>query len=216
MISLQEFIFENVELSNKEKLQIYDSLLSNGLLSKFKKIFNKPEQAILKLCPQTIQDDLGVTVSLQKKWGVNVMIIALKNEPKKYIVLMKDKNSYTIHFENETAKKTMEPAELNALLETVKDIVPIGITFEQTGGCTPGGISALKKLEQHGFKMKIEPANKDLRYWAGENLLNTDKLEAWLAKPEHHKDFEVTKEYKKGDKLTKENTIPKRHTLVRI
>jgi len=106
------------------------------------------------------------------------------------LVSNKQKYDYLLHFENETDGKPYTDDEKNILFNALANSLSSGDIVTTEGGVTPGGISAFKKLTNYGFKIIGKHDGKSV-YWASPRILDKEKLNKWLANPEHKKDFKI-------------------------
>lgn len=142
-----------------------------------------------------------------KTWDKDGIAVSLKTDPMKYFVLLTTNRKnidWIIHFENRTDPMVpFTEEEKFILFEAITDIIQSGDVVTTEGGVTPGGISGLKNMAFHGFKIIDKYSNKDILYWAT-TLLDREKFDKWIqhANPE---DYRVIN---KEQPLTVENTLP--------
>lgn len=144
----------------------------------------------------------------EKTWNLNGFSISLTNCYMKYFAILaskKEKFDWFIHFENETEPNVpYTDEEKDILFKALANNIKKGAVITTEGGVTPGGISALKKLENYGFKIIGKHSGKSV-YWASDRLLDKDKLNKWLNEPNHKSDFKIIDNTKP---ISKDNVKP--------
>ena len=140
-----------------------------------------------------------------KTFGREGIAVCLKTEPLKYFVLLtsnKHNVDWIIHFENDSETEFTDEVKF-ILYDAVADMVQSGDIVTTEGGVTPGGISALKHLALHGFKIIDKNSGQHI-YWASPRMLDQEKFNKWIqhASPD---DYKVNN---KQQPLTVENTRP--------
>ena len=140
-----------------------------------------------------------------KTFGREGIAICLRKDPLKYFVLLtsnKHNIDWIIHFENDSEKEFTDEEKF-ILFDAVSDIVDSGDIVTTEGGITPGGISALKHLPFHGFKVIGNNSGQHI-YWASPRMLDQEKFNKWI----QHANPEDYKVKNKQLPLTVENTRP--------
>lgn len=140
-----------------------------------------------------------------KTFNLEGIAISLRKDPLKYFVLLtsnKHKIDWILHFENDSTSEFTDEEKF-ILFDAVADIIQPGDVVTTEGGVTPGGISALKKLAFHGFRVIGNNSGQHV-YWASPKMLNYEKFANWI----QHADKEDYKVNNKQQPLTVENTRP--------
>lgn len=148
-----------------------------------------------------------------KTWDREGLVVSLKTEPLKYFVLLtsnKHNVDWIIHFENDSNTEFTEEEKF-ILFEAIADIIQTGDIVTTEGGVTPGGISALKHLPFHGFKIIGKNSGQHV-YWASPRMLDREKFDKWIL----HADKDDYKINNKQEPLTVENTRPVVKVLEKI
>ena len=148
-----------------------------------------------------------------KTWNEEGISISLKSDPLKYFVLLTSKKhdvDWIIHFENDSEHPFTEEEKF-ILFDAVSDIAQSGDILTSEGGITPGGISGIKRLTFHGFKIVGKNSGQDV-YWASDRILDREKFNEWI-KDANPGDYKVKN---KDEGLTVENTRPVVKVLERI
>lgn len=141
-----------------------------------------------------------------KTWNRDGFSVSIAEEPLKFFVALTTSEGpidYYLHFENESDVDYTE-AEKEALFTGLDAVIEKGEIVSTSGGVTPGGISALKKLQKYGYKIIAQTSDERKVYWASDRLLDKEKFEKWLNK-EGNNDFKVKDA---SQPLSKENTKP--------
>ena len=149
----------------------------------------------------------NITIESQgpKTFGREGIAVCLKKDPLKYFVLLtsnKHNIDWILHFENDSESE-FTSEEKFILFEAIADIIQSGDIVTTEGGVTPGGISALKNLVFHGFRI-IDKNSGQHVYWASPRMLNREKFDKWIK----HADEDDYKVNNKQQPLTIENTRP--------
>lgn len=140
-----------------------------------------------------------------KTFNKEGIAVCLKKDPLKYFVLLtsnKHNIDWILHFENDSETEFAEE-EKYILFDAISDIIQSGDIVTTEGGVTPGGISALKRLVFHGFKIIGNNSGQHV-YWASPRMLNQEKFNKWI----HNANKEDYKVINKENDLTIENTRP--------
>ena len=100
-------------------------------------------------------NDVTIEGQGPKTFNREGLSISLKAEPMKYFVLLtsnKKNVDWIIHFEN-NSEKPFTDEEKFILFDAVADVIQPDDIVTTEGGVTPGGISALKHMPFHGYKI---------------------------------------------------------------
>jgi len=149
--------------------------------------------------------DIKVEGQGPKTFNREGIAICLKRDPLKYFVLLtsnKHNIDWNLHFENDSDTEFTKEEKF-ILFEAAADIIQSGDIVTTEGGVTPGGISALKNMPFHGFKIIGKNSGQHV-YWASPKMLNREKFDKWI----QHADPEDYKVNNKDLPLTVENTRP--------
>lgn len=142
----------------------------------------------------------------EKTWNMPGASVSITDEPMKYFVLLVSKSAkydYYIHFENET-KTPYTDSEKDALFSGIANLVEDGEVVTTSGGVTPGGISAMHKLTNYGFKIIGWHKGLSQVYWASQRLFDEEKFNKWVQGASKHECELIDKNLPP----TKENTKP--------
>lgn len=166
---------------------------------------SKINEILKSLNEESYINNLNVIIGGQSEstWGFEGLSFSLKEDLKKHFVLIEQHNRYCLHFENKS-NSPFSKSELDRLYKALTFIIPTGTEITSLGGITPGGISGVKKLSNYGFKL-IDNIHGKNNYWAGPKLLDDDKLDVWLNKPENKDNFLIINS---NEELNKKNTRP--------
>lgn len=149
--------------------------------------------------------DITIEGQGAKTFNKEGIAICLKKEPLKYFVLLttnKKNIDWLIHFENDSDTEFTDEEKF-ILFEAVADIMQPGDVVTTEGGVTPGGISALKHMPFHGYKIIGKNSGQHI-YWASPKMLDREKFDKWI----QHADKDDYKVNNKQQPLTVENTRP--------
>lgn len=161
-------------------------------------------------------------------WGYDGIVFVHKDtnptfdKSKPFMVLihqMDDEDGelgWQIHLENFGATEK-NPKVLYELYSVLTQVCDKHIEIRASGGCTPGGLSGISRLQDCGFKKVFDDSIR--AYWGGE--LDDSKLIRWLNCGQHENEFLVqtnnglvsSKDY--AGEFTKDNTRPRAFKMVR-
>lgn len=153
-----------------------------------------------------VNKDIIIEPEGAKTFNREGIAICLKKDPMKYFVMLtsnKHNIDWILHFENDSDNGEFTDEEKFILFEAIADIIQSGDIVTTEGGVTPGGISALKKLQFHGFRIIDKNSGQHI-YWASDKILDREKFDKWI----QHADKDDYKVNNKQLPLTVENTRP--------
>ena len=121
-----------------------------------------------------------------------------------------ERDGWQLHFEN-FGDMPKDAKAFDDMYKAVAASCPAGRSLYLSGGCTPGGIAGLSKLEDYGFKKEWLPYGGSIVYWGGD-VIDPGKFDKWLNGGRHDGDF-LVKEWsedgewvlrppERGDELT--------------
>lgn len=135
-----------------------------------------------------------------RKWSKHIVFSLRECRRKSVILIPAEPNSdeyarkgfsayscvYMFHFRNNSGEAYGKD-EVERLLRSVGAYLKVGDVITSRGGCTPGGLSAVKWFADYGFE-KCGEYHGWYLYWAGREM-DSDKFAEWVANPKHKDDF---------------------------
>lgn len=147
-----------------------------------------------------------------EKWGMHITF-RLMEDGGKGVKFLPDAGGQGVNYMHLYAPKggRISESELCRLLQSVAEYVPSGEVVTSRGGCTPGGLCAIKRLVKYGFEKIGEYSGCDLDW--SEPLIDKAKYIRFVNNPKHYGDYHLLDE---REQRQMKNTVPIIWTLRKI
>jgi hypothetical protein len=152
-------------------------------------------------------DAYGIIVgspAVSEKWGRHITF-RLMEDGGRGVKFLPDAGGQGVNYIHFYVPKggCISESELGRLLQSVAGYVPSGGIVTSRGGCTPGGLCAIKRLVKYGFEKIGEYTGYDLDW--SEPLIDRAKYIRFVNNPKHYGDYHLLDE---REQRQMKNTVP--------